>query len=289
MRKFTIFTVILTVIVVVVLSEIFVNDYLPKFRKDNVDSANMELTLPESLDISDTISANVLGSDVDYTAIPRTETGTETEAEANVEAETDPVELDSSYEEVILDVYSEEADTDFLPFSDSGVSDSYISDTEPDVTDFEDENYASFSTSVLLREDQVRSAGFSNAYLEDETHDGFLYKTVYIDDLYDVDVKKTLIKTDDTLFAKVYVFQVGPLSSVSEVYEVLKVRGAEGLDIEINETNDFGSGSFYMNDKRRAEVVFLTVKIGSYIYGFSYPKEYHPQIKNLITLLDMEF
>ena len=107
--------------------------------------------------------------------------------------------------------------------------------------------------------------------------------------MYDVEVTKVAIKTDNTLFAKVYVFQVGGLSSVSEVYEVLKIRGTEGLDIEINETNDYADESFYMNDMRRPDVAFLTVRVGAILYGFSYPKDYHPQISNLVQLLDAEF
>ena len=67
------------------------------------------------------------------------------------------------------------------------------------------------------------------------------------------------------------------------------MRGAEGLDVTVNETNEFAQGSFYLNDVRRSEVAFLAVRVGSMIYGFSYPKEYHSQVKNLVTLLDLEF
>jgi hypothetical protein len=43
-----------------------------------------------------------------------------------------------------------------------------------------------------------------------------------------------------------------------------------------------------MNDTKRPGTAFLTVKLGNLIYGFSYPKEYHPQVKNLIKLLEWE-
>ena len=273
MRKFTIFTFILTIIIVVVGAEMLVNDYLPKLKTSVTD---LELTLPESLSISDTGSTDVmgngltnqLGSDIDYSGI------------INDEYEVEEVSLgeDESIE-----------DTDYLPvdedidiFGSSSVSYS-------DIADFEDENFVDYSVNVYLREDQVRSAGFANAYLEQESTDGYLYKTIYIDDLYDVEVSKTVVRSNESLFVKVYVFTVGPNSAVDEVYQVLKIRAAEGLDVEVNETDEYGDGSFYMNDVRRGSVVFLTIRMGELIYGFSYPKEYHSQVMNLIALIDMEF
>lgn len=270
MQKFTIFTFILTVIVVVVVAEMFVNDYLPGLKDVPGQAGVMELDLPEGLDISDGGQANVLGADIDYSKIAGSEL---------------------VYEEVALDdVLPEPTEIETVELNEPSSLPLYPTPTSSsDIPDFEDDNFVSFSQNVLLRDDQIKSAGFVGAYLEQEPHDGFLFKSIYIDDLYDVEVTKNVIKSNDALFAKVYVFQVGPLSSLHEVYEVLRVRGSEGLDVEVNETNDFGDGSFFMNDSRRSNVAFLTVKIGASIYGFSYPKEYHSQIKNLITLLDLEF
>lgn len=286
MKKFTAFTVILTVIIVVVLAELFVNDYLPSLSKGSDSNGELEFTLPDSLNIADSVQTNVLGADVDQSKIP------------------DSGYLDLQYEEIPLngdnlglgapiEIPSEltvptEQNNDFLQVPTDSVPLGYESSSS-DIQDFEDQNFTAHSTNVFLRDDQIKSAGFSGAYLEDETNDGYLFKTIFVGDLDDVEVSKTAIKTDDSLFAKVYVFQVGGLSSVSEVYEVVKLRAVGGLDVEINETNDFGSASFYVNDNRRPNVAFLMVRIGAMLYGFSYPKEYHPQIKNLVTLLDLEF
>jgi len=274
MRRFTVFTVILTVIIVVVVAEMAGNDYLSKFKKGAAEETDeMELDLPDTLDLSGSTQSNVLGADVDFSKIP------------------DSNYPDMAYEEISL---SDSTD-DLLPVPEdtflevpSDPTPTYVV-TESDITDFEDEDFVSFSTNVFIREDMIKSAGFAGAYLENNPHNGFLYKTIYLDDLEDVEVTKYAIRTDDSLFAKVYVFQVGGLSSVSEVYEVLKMRATGGLDIEINETNEFGGESFFMNDARRPDVAFLTVRIGAVLYGFSYPKEYHSQIKNLVTLIDYEF
>ncbi|MFA4891358.1 MAG: hypothetical protein WC604_03325, partial [Candidatus Gracilibacteria bacterium] len=134
----------------------------------------------------------------------------------------------------------------------------------------------------------IVNSGFVGAYMTEEEPDGLLYKSVSIGDLVGVSSKKYLITNGTTTFAKVYVVIVDDPEQIDEVYSVLKVRAAEGVDIEINETNQFGNASFYMNDLRRDSVAFLTVRVGSKIYGFSYPKQYHPQIKNLISILMLD-
>jgi len=124
--------------------------------------------------------------------------------------------------------------------------------------------------------------------LEDDVHGGFLFKTIYIDDLNDVETKKYLVRTKTEFLAKIYIFRTGANTNIDEVYQVLKMRASEGLDVEVNETNDFGNGNFYINDLRRENTAFLVVKIENLIYAFSYPKNYHPQIKNLLALIGWE-
>ena len=276
MKRFTVFPVILTVIIVVVLSEVVVNDYLPRFSKDPTASDEMALDLPDTLDLSSG-AANVLGADVDFSKIPDSNYPDMGYEEISLSDSTDDLLRvpEDTFDNTLLEVPSDPTPT-------------YVA-TESDVSDFEDDNFVSFSTNVYIREDMIKSAGFAGAYLENEAHNGYLYKTIYLDDLPDVEVSKYAIRTEESLFAKVYVFKVGGLSSVSEVFEVLKMRATDGLDIEVNDVADYGDEAFYMNDARRSEVAFLTVRMGAVLYGFSYPKDYHAQIKNLITLIDYEF
>ena len=131
--------------------------------------------------------------------------------------------------------------------------------------DFEDDNFVPYSPNVYIREEQITSAGFENAYLEDDVHGGFLFKTIYIDDLNDVEVKKYLVRTKTEFLAKIYIFRTGANTNIDEVYQVLKMRASEGLDVEVNETNDFGNGNFYINDLRRESTAFLVVKIENLI------------------------
>jgi len=301
MRKFTIFTFILSIIIVVVVAEIFINDYWPGIKAQMGFVGSEELTL----DLPDTIGANVLDG----------ETGTLNTAgintlESTLEGPSNGSVAGDSFAEYDMNEFSfgsgNEAVEPLVPMHDlnSGPGSSgnntgaAIVVSEPGsggnanngliAADFEDENFNDFSQSVLLTEEHLKNSGFTGAYLENEPHNGYLYKTIYVDDLYDVELQKHIIRSTGEYLAKVYILSVGPLSSVDEVYEVVKVRGTEGLDIEVNETNDYGSKSFYINDMRRPNVAFLTTKVGDFIYGFSYPKKYHPQVKNLIKLIEME-
>jgi hypothetical protein len=281
MRKFTVFTVILTVLIVVVVAELFVDEYLPNLTKTDVSSEELNLNLPDSLDVSGLGQTNVLGSDVDYNSI-QSEDLNDSDEYLDFQYEEIPF---NSGSELLLDTPIETTIDDNLLMQDTPT---YAAPSS-DIPDFEDGDTSSLKGNVYLREDMIRSAGFSGASLEEEAHNGFLYKTIFIDDLYDVEVVKYSVKTADTILAKVYIFKIGASADVHQVYEVLKIRASEGLDITVNETNEFGVNSFFMNDSGRSNAAFLTVRMGSLIYGFSYPKEYHAQIKNLIILLDLEF
>ncbi|MBD3360298.1 hypothetical protein GF366_00685 [Candidatus Peregrinibacteria bacterium] len=290
MRKFTIFTVILTIVILVVVAELFVNDYLPRIF-GSADVSNLEFSLPDSLNLSDNTESNMLGADIDYSNINEPEKYEEITLGVSGIDSVDNSEDTEPEDAKIEDSLILPTDNDFLPINNEKQQNPNYPEavSSTGLPDFEDENFSSFSRNVYIREDMIKSAGFIGAYLEKEPHNGFLFKTIYIDDLIDVEVQKTVIRTEDSLFAKVYTFKIGPMSSINEIYEVLKMRAAEGLNVEINENNEFGNNSFFMNDARRQEVAFLSVRLGSLIYSFSYPKEYHSQIKNLITLLDLEF
>lgn len=284
MKKFTIFTVILTIVVVVVLAELMAKDYLPGFSTDKnvaAEGENMKLTLPDSLDSKRSIATNVLGSDgMDFNKL-----GADNTVLPTVEEVESPIALP------VLD----EDGADFLD-PDNFTDPKNVTTQSPTQTtntsgvkDFEDENSTpTVSANVYLREEQIKSAGFTGGYLEDEPLDGRLFKTIDISDLEDAEVTKTDIRTIDEILAKVYIFKIGISSSANDVYLNLKLKASQGLNVKLNETNEFGSASFFINDPVRSETAFLIVRISGLVYGFSYPKTYHSQVKNLIQLISWE-
>jgi len=274
MKKFTVFTVILTVVVIVIVAEILVDDYLPELGgAADEQIADEQSPLPKTLDLSRAIATDVLGSSGGLS--------NKLGADLNLD---------------VLDVLDVSDFSDELPGLNEPVELFTYTDTSADppapvVADFENVNFVVPSTaiSVFLREEQVRSAGFPSAYIEEEPHGGNLFKNILIDDLQGVDVQKYVIKNADSMLAKVYVFRADLNTNINEVFELLKLRSAEDINMEINANNEFGIASFYINDNSRPGTAFLNVRIAGYIYSFSYPKEYHPQMKNLIQLLSWEF
>lgn len=304
MQKFTVFTVVLSIVVVVIVADLVVNNYLPGLENKNVlsDVASEEFDLPSGIDISKALETNVLGADdvgefqtnhlgfdVESSTLVARDVSTEEKSiPPDMEVETETDVTDTAGLGVGTEVDTETATVDVGTNSEDASAGLGTETGAVTSSDFEDSDFAVSSKNVFLRDEQIKSAGFVSAYIEEEEYDGQFYKTIYTEDLFDVSVKKMVIKSKDAMFAKVYAMKIGPSSSLDEVYNVLKVRGAEGLDTEINETNEFADGSFYMNDTGRPKTAFLTVKIGNLIYGFSYPKEYHPQVTNLIKLLVWE-
>lgn len=304
MKKFTVFTLILTIIVVIVASEVSVNNYLPNFGGEDESFA---LDLPESLDLSKSISTNVFGGDLELGAEPSAvdvDTISAGDPVATGESTTvlaEPIDInfgtvgkDAIEAETVLPNGSTTIPIQKESSGTAAIVKSVTANSTPKavsssgVADFEDASYVTVSTNVYLREDMLKSAGFVNAYVEPEESDGKLYKTIAIGDLFDVEVEKSVIRTKDALLAKVYIFKMGLNADVNEVYQLLKMRANDAPSSDMNETNEFGSGSFYMNDSSRSATAFLTARIGSVIYSFSYPKDYHSQVKNLIMLLEWE-
>jgi len=300
MRKFTVFTVILTLIVVVVAAQVVANQYWPSLELNSLTNGSTN-PLPTSLNLS----ANVLGADTTQT--PSTNS---TQNPATIPPQTpasNSTGLNTSNLPTPefgdgLNIPASQSDNNGLNTVDLPIT-SEPSTGTPDIastpqtqapvtgdpSDFESSNFKPSILNVYLNQDQLKSAGFTNTTLDTEAFDGFLYKTIYVQDLKDLKIFKDVIKSTDSVICKVYIIDIGPMNNAKDVYDTLKSRGSEGLDIEINETNSFGDGSFFMNDSRRQNVAFLTVRFGNLIYGFSYPKEYHPQVQNLIKLLDIEF
>lgn len=254
----------------VIVAEILVSEFFPELKKENITSQYQAIVpegvIPQDGIIPDGLNPNNLNTDVINNALSN-------EGTLNMPS------LSDFSNKLGDDFDADLVETPSIDFDVANVG----------VSDFEGDNYVPFSQNVYIREDQIRSAGFATAYLEQQADDGYLFKNVYIADLSGIELDKTAIRTSDALLAKVYVLKVDPDQNVDVIFNQLKLKSSEGLDIEINQTNEYGMASFYMNDSRRPNVAFLTVRMSSVIYGFSYPKQYHPQIRNLIQLIDLEF
>lgn len=318
MKKFTVFTILLTVVVVVVLAEMYFKKYFPSFGSDQAQTDSLELTLPSGLDVNKAAGADVLGSDLgQFSATDGASVaggtgaskavGSSASAGASINKASDKLTKAANAEVGNLIGSSGGSQEPTLSIADlldqpkvssdevvknstgdSGTDTAGAGKTSSGPKDFEDESFISTTTNVYLRDEQIKSAGFTRGYLEKQQFDGNLFKTISLADLKEVEVTETAIRTKDALLAKVYIFKVGVKTNINEIYQVVKLRAGQGLGVKVNETNDFGLASFYMNDSNRSGTAFLMVRLSGLMYAFSYPKEYHAQIKNLIQLISWE-
>ncbi len=304
MRKFTIFSLILSVIILVMVAEVVINDYLPKFQESA--QAGFEYVLPGTEDLSNGTQANILGlADEDLNNLvenpemvfgedlflPAEDSAIDNFLESNNELEVESFNLSDLEDNNSLPTVSDSGNFD-IGFGDGFENtspESVESGDDPMDIDFENPSFVVNSPNVYLRDEQIKSAGFTTAYISDDQHNGYLFKTVYVGDLNDIEISKKVIRDTSKMFAKVYIFTATGNSNIDQLYSVIKLRSAEGLQVETNETNSYGLSSFYMNDNSRLNVAFLVVKFQNVLFAFSYPKEYHSQVNNLIKLIDFEF
>ncbi len=243
-------------------AQVVFSDYVPTWFSSEAENVK-----------TDTL--NKLGADVATTE----NSVTEYYSQENNEGETNSVRpivalVEEGEEEITLG--SEQSDANFQD------------NTTNSLPDFEDINVSATQINPYLREDQLRSAGFVTAFFEEEKNDDMLYKTVYVGDIKNVIKKKYIIRDDALLYAKVYVFSPDTGIDTLAIYALLKGKCESSSNVTINETNQFGKSSFYMNDSLREDTAFLTVKYNSIVYAFSYPKVYHKQVSNLIKLIGLE-
>lgn len=285
MRKFTVFTVILAITVIVTVSEMFVNNYLPNLGSG--EGEELTLTLPQSLDLSKIVKTDTLGASE---SVLSNKLGADLEVKDESKLpNTDLIEnFEGSYDSAIPTGLGEEKIAVDPTDEPSKQTDPQVADTGDEVGDFEDQSFSVQNVNVNLRQEQIDSAGFFGAYIEEEESDGKLYKTIDVADLYDTKMQKFVIRSEEELMAKVYIFSVGANSNIDELYQLIKSRCGLVPVSTVNETNEYGNGSFYLNDSSRSGTVFLTAKMGELVYGFSYPKTYHSQVKNLVQLLAWE-
>jgi hypothetical protein len=93
------------------------------------------------------------------------------------------------------------------------------------------------------------------------------------------------IFSNEAFIGMVYEFHFSSPINAEASYASLK-NDVLGLDsITINENNNFGEKSFYLNNTTKQNTVYIITKTGNSIYGFKYPHTSHSAFKSLIKYL----
>lgn len=134
--------------------------------------------------------------------------------------------------------------------------------------------------------DMVGQAGFQNVTLQRIPFNGIMFERIDLRDFKSVPVvKQNLLQNNKTIIATFYEFHAKTEPLADEIFSFIKDRAAGPIEAEINETNDYGSGSFFINYSDKKNNAFLIVKTGTSVYAYSYPKGSHSLIESLIKLI----
>jgi hypothetical protein len=134
--------------------------------------------------------------------------------------------------------------------------------------------------------DMVGRAGFKNVTLQRIPFSGIMFERIDLRDFKSVPVvKQNLLQNNKTVIATFYEFHAKTTPLANEIYSFIKDRAAGPIEAEINETNDYGSGSFFVNYSDKKNDTFLIVKASTSVYAYSYPKGSHSLIESLIKLI----
>ena len=131
----------------------------------------------------------------------------------------------------------------------------------------------------------VQSAGFSNTELTVVTFNGILFENLDLRDFKSVPIFQYALTHQNQALASFYEFRADSHLMSQEVYAYLKERSAQVIGAVVNETNQFGENSFYINFLEKPDQAFLVVKLQNNVYALTYQKEYHKLIKQLLLLL----
>jgi len=132
----------------------------------------------------------------------------------------------------------------------------------------------------------LAKAGLQNLELKAEPFSGMLFDRIPLKDLSFLSASEYhLIKNGTIKEAVIYSFPASSDELAREIYGLLKDKCSTEIGIIINENNQFGDTSFYVNYFEYPERVFLVVKKHDTVYALTYGKELHGSIQQLLSLL----
>jgi hypothetical protein len=122
----------------------------------------------------------------------------------------------------------------------------------------------------------LNKAGYRDFVVKPRPFDGMLFDRFDISMLSYLDiVDKKVIQLQDGNEVEVlwaYEFNFSDGAGAQEIYDFLKAKLKDELGVTVNETNQFGLSSFYVNFQEQQEHAFLVVKTRTNVYALSYPK-----------------
>lgn len=137
-----------------------------------------------------------------------------------------------------------------------------------------------------ITEQQLVQMGFQGMHLERVSAEGLLFQLLDLSGTVNLSKVRFHLTDGKNVYGVVSEYLLADNARAKTFYESLRQKASlYAPDIKLNETNSFGTSSFYLNDSKRLGTAFLTVLSGNRVYSFSYPKASHEFFKKFIEFL----
>lgn len=136
---------------------------------------------------------------------------------------------------------------------------------------------------ISLSNEILQNIGFLQPRITPISFNGKLFQILDLRDDSEIGriVKSNVFDGDQFIFS-VYEIQNESEGLASDTYSFIQEKFLENLEVEVNETNQYGDASFYVNHPKKQNMAFLFVEIDTTLYAFEYPRNNHNFITSLI-------
>lgn len=250
MQKFTVFTIIFSVIIITIVAELVVQDYLEKVYP------------PAS-----SLQASATQDDEFEFFYPDQELPEEEEAESDEEEESDTSNK-------VLEILEENRSE--IPEEGKETEEETPRESAPE----------ELSTNISARVQTLLPAlSIPNVEYKPGTFNGRLFNLVTTEDLAIKEATYGFFEVDADIIGSFYEFETKNTLIAESTYEKLIEKFDEFPEIEINQTNQFGDQSFYINHSVKVNEVFVVIQKDNYVYSFAYQNQFHEVFKAFFGVL----
>lgn len=130
-------------------------------------------------------------------------------------------------------------------------------------------------------------SGFQNVTLQRVPFNGIVFERIDLREFNTVPVvAQNLLQDNENSIATFYELHGDSELLAGEIYLLIREKASAGLGVNVNEVNDFGDTSFYINYGDRPDHAFLVVKIKESVYALTYEKGLHSFMTALLKYLN---
>ena len=132
----------------------------------------------------------------------------------------------------------------------------------------------------------IDQVGFSDGVLQRVPFNGKIFDGVDVSDFNNGEVAAyNLLQNNRDVAMQITEYDGQTETDASQFYSLLMQKSGLVQNAKVNETDQFGENSFYLNFQDKKSDVFIVVKGGKYVYALAYQKDLHPEVKMLLNLL----